>query len=71
MQISDQTVNDLKKQLEGDRDRYTALLNQTLGALQVIEHFEQKQDKDALTVEEFEDMVDGKVEAIELVKQDG
>lgn len=59
----DKRLPELKQKLEGDRDRYFALYNQALGALQAVEHL-MKPD-DALSVEEAEEMIGAKFENIE------
>lgn len=58
---------DLKKRLEGDRERHLALLNQTIGGLLVLEHLDKldAEQKSELSQAELEQMIGGQIEAIE------
>lgn len=66
MQIDEKTADGLKKQLEGDREKYAALLNQTIGALYIIEYLEKNRSEE-ISQGELEKMLGGKIEAIEPV----
>lgn len=59
--------SDLKKQLDGDRERYVALLNQTIGGLLVLEHLDKldAERESELSQADLEKMLGGKIEAIE------
>jgi hypothetical protein len=51
--------------LEQQRDQHCALMNQAIGAIALAQHL--LEQKDALSIEELEQMVGGKVEAIEAI----
>jgi hypothetical protein len=70
MQITSEMIDEKLKLLEQQKQDHFAVYQQAIGAIAALQHIKgqlAEKEKDHLTMEEFESMVGGKIEAIEPV----
>jgi hypothetical protein len=68
MQITSEMIDEKLKLLEQQKQDHFAVYQQAIGAISALQHLKEKlAEKDHLTMEEFENLVGGKVEAIDPV----